>query len=224
MADGVGRRISGGLASALGAGLVTGIMKSARLELIEGEEYEASIVRAGKPAIYVLWHGRLLPCAFRYRELGLGTLISRNRDGEYITRMIERWGYNVIRGSSSRGATGAQLAIIRALREGMPVALTPDGPRGPRQKMKMGPIRAAWKTGVPILPVSAGATSAWYFGKWDRFLVPKPFAWIPVALGEPVHVDESATEDEMNVIASELEARLNRLTEVVDEAARARAG
>jgi hypothetical protein len=204
--------------------MISSLMGTTRGELISGIEYDESIVAAGVPAIYVLWHGRLLPCSYYYRSRGLGTLISRNRDGDYITRMIERWGYRVIRGSSSRGAHGAFLAIVRALTEGQSVAITPDGPRGPRQKMKLGPLRAAQKAGVPILPVSAGATAAWFFGRWDRFLVPKPFAWTPVALGEPLYLHPDLSADDLEDQALLLESRLNQLTEMVDEAASVRPG
>lgn len=215
-------RFRSALISGAGGSLVTGIMKSTRAELIHGEETDREFVRGAKPAIYVLWHGRLLPCAWYYRDLGLGTLITRNRDGDHITGMIERWGYQVIRGSSSRGSTSAQLAIIRALRDGISVALTPDGPRGPRQKMKMGPIRAAAYAGVPVIPVSAGARSAWVFGRWDRFLVPRPFTWIPVALGDPVWVPDSASEDMLAEQAIRIEGELDRLTALTDDAARSR--
>jgi lysophospholipid acyltransferase (LPLAT)-like uncharacterized protein len=214
------RRVQNALAARAGGALVTGIMRSVEPELILGAETEREFVRAQKPAIYVLWHGRLLPCAWNYRHLGLRTLISRNRDGDHITGMIQRWGFGVIRGSSSRGATGAQMGIVRALREGASVALTPDGPRGPRQKMKLGPIRAAMATGVPIIPVSAGAAAGWYFGRWDRFLVPRPFTWVPVALGRPIWTGEPSSEEDVEEVAARVEMALNNLTEIVDDAAR----
>jgi lysophospholipid acyltransferase (LPLAT)-like uncharacterized protein len=206
----------------LGGALVTGILRSSRWDLVAGREWEAGIVEAGVPAIYVLWHGRLLPCAYHYRRFGFATVITRHRDGDYITRMIQNWGYQVIRGSSSEGGMAALRAIIRVLRAGNSVAVTPDGPRGPRQKMKLGPLQAAQIAGVPIVPVSAGAVSAWFFGKWDRFLVPKPLTWIPVAIGEPVRISGRAGEEDLNRTAAVLEERLNQLTNLVDEHARAR--
>jgi lysophospholipid acyltransferase (LPLAT)-like uncharacterized protein len=212
------------LVATLGGPVISSLMRTTRGELIAGTEYDESILSAGVPAIYVLWHGRLLPCSYYYRDRGLGTVISRNRDGDYITRLIERWGYHVIRGSSSRGASAAQLAIVRALSEGHSVAITPDGPRGPRQRMKLGPLRAAQKAGVPIVPVSAGATAAWYFGRWDRFLVPRPFAWTPVALGVPLYLNPDLAGDDLEDQALVLEERLNQLTELVDEAASVRRG
>lgn len=205
-----------------GGALLSALLGSGRTELIAGHEVEREFIDARVPAIFVLWHGRLLPCSYRYGYAGMGTLISRNRDGDYITRVIEKWGYTVVRGSSSRGGASALREIVRMLRAGRSVALTPDGPRGPREKMKPGPLLAAQLTGVPIIPVSGAAARGRFFGRWDRFLVPAPFTWMPVAFGEPYRVPRRAGEDELAAAAATLEERLNRVTTLVDEAARGR--
>ena len=210
------------LSSTVGGSLITTLMHSTRSELIHGETIESEIIYPRVPAIYVLWHGRLLPLAFRYRAVRGATLITRNRDGDYVTGVIQKWGYEVIRGSSSRGGAAALRSIVRMVRRGKSVALTPDGPRGPRQKMKLGPLRAAQVAGVPIVPFSAGAVRARYYGRWDRFLVPAPFTWTPVAVGEPYMVNRHATEDELQAGADVLEQRLNDLTQMVDDAASSR--
>jgi lysophospholipid acyltransferase (LPLAT)-like uncharacterized protein len=210
------------LVASVGGFVLDRLMQSTRIELIAGAEVEEAVVRARARAIYVLWHGRLLPCAYHYRNHGFGTMITRNRDGDYIAGTIERWGFRVIRGSSSRGGSTALRAVVRTLRSGTSVALTPDGPRGPRQKMKLGPVHAARLSGVPIVPVAAGATSAWYFGRWDRFLVPKPFTWIPIALGTPIEISTESTAEEVATVAELVERRLNELTGVVDDAANSR--
>lgn len=202
-----------------GGALLTGLMRSTRSELIAGREVEEDIVASGIPAVYVLWHGRLLSSAYRYRKQGLATLISRNRDGDYIAGAIERWGFTVVRGSSSRGGTSALRSIVRLLQSGQSVAVTPDGPRGPRQIMKPGPLLAAQIAGVPIIPVSAGASRGRYFGGWDRFLVPAPFAWTPVALGQPIRVPPDATAAELDRLSTAVEQSLNSLTDLVDRAA-----
>ena len=207
-----------------GGALLTGLMRSTRSELIAGREVEEEIVEQGVPALYVLWHGRLLSSAYRYRRHGLATLISQNRDGDYIAGAIERWGFTVVRGSSSRGGTAALRSIVRLLRNGQSVAVTPDGPRGPRQTMKPGPLLAAQVAGVPIIPVSAGASTGRYFGGWDRFLVPAPFAWTPVALGQPIRVPADASATEIELLSTEVERALNALTDLVDEAAHDRRG
>lgn len=220
--EGPGLRVRAG--AAVGGAVLTAWLGTTKSELIAGGAVESEFLRGGKPAIYVLWHGRLLPCAFTYRRHRLVTLISRNRDGDFIAPMVRRWGYEVVRGSSSRGGSAAMREIVRQLEAGRSVALTPDGPRGPRQKMKLGPLRAAMKAGVPVIPVSGGATRGAFFGGWDRFLVPAPFALCPIAFGDPMWIATGAGEKEVETTARAIEATLNRLTEQVDRTARERRG
>lgn len=198
-----------------GAALLTALMGTTRWERSGTEHYDAWI-GSGRTAIYVLWHGRLLPCAYHHRDQGLATLISRHRDGDYIAGVVERWGFRAVRGSSSRGGAAALRQMVRLLRDGIPLAVTPDGPRGPRQKMKPGPLYAAQRAGVPLIPVSAGTDRAWWFGGWDRFLVPRPFALIRLAYGEPMFVPPDADQAEVERLAGMLEERLNALTAEVD--------
>jgi len=217
-----GTRIREAVIQSLGGIALNGLMGTVRSELVAGARVESELADVGVAAIYVLWHGRLLPCAYRYRGRGFATVITRNRDGERIAGLVERWGYQVIRGSSSSGSTTVLRQMVRFLRSGVSVAVTPDGPRGPRQKMKLGPLLAARITGVPLIPVAAGASAAWYFGRWDRFLVPRPFAWSPCAIGEPVTIPADATERDLHEFGHTLERALNTLTAQVDEVAGAR--
>jgi lysophospholipid acyltransferase (LPLAT)-like uncharacterized protein len=201
--------------SSLGGALITGLMRTARFEIQNPRIYEEWL-RPRRAAMYVLWHGRLLPCSYRHRNCGLATLISLHRDGDYISGVVEKWGFQVLRGSSSRGGTKALRQMVRLLRGGTPIAVTPDGPRGPRQEMKLGPLLAAQMAGVPVIPVSAGTDRAWWFEGWDRFLVPKPFSRIRLKYGEPVEIPRDADEAAVGRIAVELQEALNRLTADVD--------
>jgi lysophospholipid acyltransferase (LPLAT)-like uncharacterized protein len=203
------------LVSSLGGALITGLMRTTRFEITNGAIYEEWL-RPRRAAVYVLWHGRLLPCSYYHRNRGLATLISLHRDGDYISGVVEKWGFQVLRGSSSRGGTKALRQMVRLLRNGVPIAVTPDGPRGPRQEMKLGPILAAQMAGVPVIPVSAGNDRAWWFEGWDRFMVPKPFSRIRLKYGEPVQIPPEADQPALERIAAELQAALNRLTADVD--------
>jgi lysophospholipid acyltransferase (LPLAT)-like uncharacterized protein len=201
--------------SSLGGALVTGLMRTARFEILNPRIYDEWL-RPRRAAMYVLWHGRLLPCSFYHRHYGFATLISLHRDGDYISGVVEKWGFQVLRGSSSRGGTQALRQMVRLLRGGTGIAVTPDGPRGPRQEMKPGPLLAAQMAGVPVIPVSAGADRAWWFEGWDRFMVPKPFSRIRLKYGEPVEIPPDADEAEIARIAMEVQTALNRLTAEVD--------
>lgn len=203
------------LISAVGGGLLTALMRTTRYEIGNEKVYEEWL-KPRRAAVYLIWHGRLVPCSYRHHDHGVATLISLHRDGDYIAGVVEGWGYQVIRGSSSRGGTGALRQMVRLLRAGVPLAVTPDGPRGPRQRMKLGPLLAAQMAAVPVILVSAGTDRGWWFEGWDRFVIPKPFSRIRLSYADPIWIPRDADEAELTRIASEVEATLNRLTVEVD--------
>ncbi|HEX8362083.1 MAG TPA: lysophospholipid acyltransferase family protein [Longimicrobium sp.] len=205
-----------GLAAGLGGTALDALMRTTSVRT-ECEENFRQFWRREQPVVFTLWHGRLLPCTYHHRQQGVVTLISQHRDGEYITRVVKKWGYTAVRGSSSRGGLDALRELVRHLRAGRSLALTPDGPRGPREKMKPGPLLAAQLTGAPIVPVASGASRASYFGGWDRFMIPHPFARLQIAYGEPLFVPRRASEAELEAISGEVEARLGGLMTRVDE-------
>jgi lysophospholipid acyltransferase (LPLAT)-like uncharacterized protein len=154
----------------------------------------AGITRAmtgpSAPLIWVFWHNRLLVAPILYerffRQRKGAALISRSKDGDLLAECIRRFGGGVVRGSTSRGGSSALTVLKRLLGEGCDVYITPDGPRGPRYNMGPGAVWLARSSGVPILPVNAEYSSVWRLGRWDGFIVPKPFARIDVTL-QPLH-------------------------------------
>ncbi len=142
----------------------------------------------------MLWHETLLPLLWHHRDANAVIVVSQARDGQYLSDFAESIGYRLVRGSSSRGAVGALIAAARELERGTIVALTPDGPRGPRRDMKPGVLAAAQRAGVPVLPVFAEVRSAWRLDSWDRFCIPKPFAKVRVAYGRPLRVAPGADQ------------------------------
>lgn len=203
------------LAGHAGRFLLDRLLGTVRFE-VRGAEHYRRLRESGRPCIFVLWHGRLLPATYLHRRQGIVALISQSEDGEYIARVVEQWGYFTVRGSSTRGGSEALRELVRHARAGRSLSLTPDGPRGPRQKMKAGALVAAQMTGLPLVPVAAGTDRAWWFEGWDRFLVPRPFARIRVAYGEPHEVPRGAGPAELEQRAQLLEDELNRLMREVD--------
>jgi lysophospholipid acyltransferase (LPLAT)-like uncharacterized protein len=201
----------------LGGGLLTSLMRTARFEVLDGGEHYTEWWGSGRPVVLVWWHGRLLTCTYHHRHRAIAPLISRNRDGDYLAGVLEkRWGYRAIRGSSSRGGAAGLRAMVRTLRAGTAVAVTPDGPRGPMQKIKPGALRAAQLAGVPLLPLSGGAERSWWAGTWDRFQIPKPFSRVRVIYGPPIFIARDASPEQLQAAADRLEGELNELTERVD--------
>jgi lysophospholipid acyltransferase (LPLAT)-like uncharacterized protein len=211
--------VTGGLrqrvVSAAGERLLDLVLRTARYDL-EGGEHVLAPDGQRRQVVYAFWHGRILPLSYFHRGLAVTAMVSRSEDGEYIARILERWGYCTARGSSSRGGPSALREFARHARAGRSLALTPDGPRGPRQTMKLGALVAAQLTGLPILPLSAGTTRAWWIEGWDRFMVPKPFARIRVVYGPLVAVPRDADTPELERLAGRVGAELDRLTRLAD--------
>jgi lysophospholipid acyltransferase (LPLAT)-like uncharacterized protein len=203
------------IAGRAGQLLLDRVMGTARFEVVTELDLRRRAV-TGPPVVFLLWHGRLLPLTWLHRGQGIAALISSSADGEYIARVVARWGYHPARGSTSRGCDAGLRDLVRQARAGRSLAITPDGPRGPRQKLKIGALVAAQLTGMPLVPVSAGADRAWWFGGWDRFLVPRPFTRVRVAYGEPYEIPRRVDAGELERHAARLEAELNRLTALVD--------
>jgi lysophospholipid acyltransferase (LPLAT)-like uncharacterized protein len=138
--------------------------------------------------IFSLWHGQLLPLLWHHRDEGVVLLISEHRDGEMVARAAESLGYALVRGSTTRGADRALISVIRELQAGREVAITPDGPKGPAGKYAPGALIASQRSGAAILPIVAVADRAWRLKSWDGFMIPKPFARVTVAYGNPTNV------------------------------------
>jgi len=153
------------------------------------EERWRALAAAGRPHVFLLWHDALLPLLWRHRRRQVTIVVSEARDGQYLADFAERIGFRLVRGSSTRGGTRALLAAVRELEAGEVLAVTPDGPRGPRRQIKPGVLAAAQRSGTVVLPVHAEAEAAWRLNSWDRFCVPKPFSRIRVAYGSPFGVE-----------------------------------
>jgi len=159
-----------------------------RYRVINDDAFKRSRAK-NEPVIFSLWHGHLLPLLHRHRGQGVSVLISEHGDGEIVARVAEDLGYRTVRGSTSRGAARALLGLVRELEDGHDLAITPDGPRGPAKTYAAGALIVAQRSGCPIIPVVASASSAWHLKSWDRFMVPKPFAVITVAYGDPIYIE-----------------------------------
>jgi len=200
----------------VGAGLMRCLYRLLRAIHVNSSYPERCIAR-GERVIAAFWHGRLLMMPFLYPGQPRTILISHHRDGEYISRIATILGLEVIRGSATRGGARAFKQMVQALREGRHLAITPDGPTGPRGKVKLGVIELAKLTGAPILPVSFSAAHRRFLTSWDAFLVPLPFSRAVYVWGEPIYVEPAATREEMVKYQELLGARLELLTMEADE-------
>lgn len=166
-----------------------------------------------EPAVYALWHAELLPLMLRYGPAGMATMISHHRDGEIASAVVRALGSRVVRGSSSSGGGAALDELVRLGRAGWPLALTPDGPRGPARRCKPGVVRLAARTGLPIVPVAAQPVSSWRLRSWDRFIVPKPFTVVHVEFASRLTVPADVPESELGGWLERVGAALDAASE-----------
>lgn len=171
---------------------------------------------AGRPTVLALWHGHLLPLGYFMRDRGITILVSEHRDGEVIARVLHHLGHRTIRGSTTRGGARALAEMIRELKHGHTVALTPDGPRGPARKMTPGALVAAQRAGATITTLYVTTDRAWRLATWDGFLIPKPWARVTVHFGEPVRV-AGETPAEAAAQSARIEAMLAERADVPDD-------
>jgi lysophospholipid acyltransferase (LPLAT)-like uncharacterized protein len=177
---------------------------------VEGAEHYEAVLRSGRQPIMAFWHGRILPSLYFWRHRGIIVITSENFDGEWIARIIRRYGFGTARGSTSRGGARALVQMRRDLADGRPVAFTLDGPRGPARVAQPGALFLAGATGSPILPFHIEAKSNWTTGSWDRAQIPKPFSTVAVAIGEPIVV-AGTTDDVVEGARTALERALEDL-------------
>jgi len=162
------------------------------------------------PEIYCFWHQCVLPCTVYFRKSLSVILISRSFDGELITRILLKFGFGAVRGSSSRGASEGLLGLKKVIESGRTAIFTADGPRGPIYQTKMGPIKLAQSTGAPIGAFHLEPERAWTINSWDRFLVPKPFTRIAVSWAQWTHVPADLAPDQFESKREELNAAIER--------------
>jgi lysophospholipid acyltransferase (LPLAT)-like uncharacterized protein len=205
------QRWRAGAIAAVGTPLIEAIGSSYRWRE-RGIEHLDRIVANRRQPIFAFWHGRILAATLYFRDRGIIVVTSENFDGEWIARIIRRFGYGTARGSTSRGGVRALVQLRRDMAAGRPAAFTVDGPRGPAGVAQAGAVWLAGATGHPIVPFHIESSSHWTLKSWDRHQIPKPGSAVAMAIGAPIEV---ADTEERTVEAGrqELEAVLGRLRE-----------
>ncbi len=168
------------------------------------------------PGIFPFWHRCVLPATWLYRHQHPAVMTSRSLDGEFIARVIRRFGFIPVRGSSSRGGQRALLEMNKLLAAGNAVAFTIDGPRGPRYIAKKGPVLLARMSGAAITAFYVAVERAWVLKSWDALMIPKPFSRIYVRFAKKIFVPPDASDELMESRHAEMQAALDRITEFAE--------
>jgi lysophospholipid acyltransferase (LPLAT)-like uncharacterized protein len=211
------RKLRNWIVGLVGPPLVRSWTLTLRLRWL-GEVYlEDGLPHPATNGIVVFWHQRLLAFGGYFRRSGFAALISQHGDGEMIARIIERLGMRAIRGSTSRGGSRALREILKEDVSRLKLAVTPDGPRGPRHVFQAGTVYLASRTGLPVYPLTVAYARSWSLNSWDGFLVPYPFTRALVHLGNPVQIPPEVDRSDVENWRLQLEESLRSLTERTDE-------
>jgi lysophospholipid acyltransferase (LPLAT)-like uncharacterized protein len=170
-----------------------------------------------RPVVFGFWHRCIFPSAYFFRNQRVGVMTSRSFDGEYIARIISKLGFRALRGSSSRGAVGALMAMRGELKKDEAVAFTIDGPRGPRYIAKPGAVRLARASGAPVAAFYIALHDPWVLNTWDRLMLPKPFSRALVRMSAPIAIPPDADDEKIEVRHAELQRALERVQKFAEE-------
>ncbi len=189
---------------------------------IENREILDEIKTKDKSIIFAVWHQYLWLSSYVLRNNGYVALSSPSRDGEYSALTLKKLGWEVIRGSSSKGGARSLLKLIKVLKQGKDIAITPDGPRGPRHEVKKGIIYLAEKTDSVIVPLGLAIDKKKVLSSWDKFELPIPFSKAALVYGEAIEIKEKLSGEEdydkvSNLIAKQINQAINDAQQVLGD-------
>ena len=200
-----------GLSMIVGAGYWFIRLLGPTLRVSVSYEEGAQKTLDARPLVASSWHECMIPATYLFRDMGIRVMSSFSYDGEYMGRIIGRFGFVAVKGSSSRNPVRALLGLRRALDQGWTVAFTLDGPRGPRRKVKPGPSGLARSAGLAMTTFHAAVDRAWVLHSWDRMMIPKPFSRVLVRVGKLIPVPAETSDEDLDRYTRELQATLDRV-------------
>ena len=189
---------------------ITALCKSLK---IEKENYVVIENLNSKNQNYVLafWHGTMLLPWYLHGAPNFAALTSKSKDGDLLAKVLKKWKYQVVRGSSSTGGDVALGIMVDYARNKYSIAITPDGPRGPRQKFKAGAVVTAKKTNIPVVLAGVAFKRKRILSNWDKFEIPYFFTTTKVVYSEPIYVDSNLSYEETSAVISKCDEELNKL-------------
>jgi lysophospholipid acyltransferase (LPLAT)-like uncharacterized protein len=180
---------------------------------VVGKDILPGFAARGEGYIGAFWHGRVLMIPFLYPGKALYILVSQHRDGEIIASILSRFGFHLVRGSSSRGGHDAMREMLRLLRNDCDLGIAVDGPRGPAEVLKPGAAQLGRLSGKGVIPISFSASCAIRCTSWDRFMLPVPFSRGVFVVGEPLQYEKG---EEMDDFRQRIESALKDVTARAD--------
>jgi lysophospholipid acyltransferase (LPLAT)-like uncharacterized protein len=190
--------------------LVDILCKTLRISITNREVID-ELEKQNKNYIIGFWHGTMLLPWYLNRNKNFAGLTSKSKDGDLLAKILKKWNYKVLRGSSSVGGDVALGLMVDFARNGYSIAITPDGPKGPPHKFKAGAVVSAKKSGLPLVLVGIGFKNKKFLGSWDSFQIPIFFTRANVIYTEPFYIGNNLSREETSKIIEQCEIRLNEL-------------
>lgn len=190
--------------------LVTVLCKTLRIE-IKNDDAVKELNKNDKNFVLAFWHGTMLIPWFIHRDNNFAGIVSQSKDGQLLVNILEKWNYEIARGSSHKGGKEALQQLIDFANEGYSVAITPDGPTGPRKEMKAGAVITAQRCSVPLVLLAVKYEKKRKLNSWDKFEIPKFFSRVKAVYSDPIYISENAEREEINKNIKECEKKLNNL-------------
>ena len=190
--------------------------KSTRMTIIGKEDY-LKLRKQKKPVIFLVWHGRIFIVPYFFRRRRIMPLVSPSEDGEIAAQIMERWGYKILRGSSSHAIIKAWNQMKEELNQGGELIIVPDGPRGPNRRLKPGCIKLAQETGAYLVPFTFSASRKKFLKSWDSFLMFHPFSRVVAVYGQPCSINSDLNSEEFESARQRVESILCQLDEKADK-------
>ena len=188
-----------------------------RVQYHNEEQYD-DFKRSGSPFVLSMWHNCCTIAAWAMSNSNITVMVSDSKDGEYVSRLAGFFGIPTIRGSSSSGSEKAIRSALRILAKKQAIAITPDGPRGPRYKMKSGALWFSASSKAPIIPLHIQSSHQWVFNSWDKHSFPKPFSKIHVRFGDPIYLERSDVEEDIDKVMAKVEQGMMDNVNIVQHA------
>jgi lysophospholipid acyltransferase (LPLAT)-like uncharacterized protein len=199
----------------IGPWLIRIIGYSLRVERVNSQAAD-ELHQRSQSYLLCVWHGRLFLPVFHHRHQGIIAMVSRHADGELISRIVKKFGYGTVRGSSTRGGKEAFYQLLTHLKNGAAGAMIPDGPTGPRHVLKVGTILLAQQADCPLVPITFAARPCWRLKSWDRMVLPKPFARAVIYYGDPIQIPAELSSVELEAQRQKVEQAMLDLVQAAE--------
>ncbi len=213
-----GRRLGYAVGLPILKAIVSLLNATYRTRIVRGEDVVESMLQSNSVYVPCYWHQQHIVCAWLIRDwirrgFRACWIVSASVDGEVPARIARSWGADVIRGSAANTGALVLRDAQKMMKGGISIVATSDGPLGPKFVFKSGTVLMARVGGAPMVPVACAADRAWYLDTWDEFMIPKPFARVAIAIGEPVDVPRTASKDELERLRETMQSAIEAMVQ-----------